>query len=93
MIVRRRIAWAAFAVVVSVSACGGGSSSPPTTLPSAPASLKLGAAGATAPVLVDGSGRTLYVNLKEKAEPDACNSSCLSVWPLLEACLCRCRPA
>jgi predicted lipoprotein with Yx(FWY)xxD motif len=34
-------------------------------------------------VLVDGAGRTLYVNIDELSNPKACNAECTAAWPPL----------
>jgi predicted lipoprotein with Yx(FWY)xxD motif len=36
-------------------------------------------------VLVDGSGRTLYVNVDERTNPRVCDSVCISAWPSVVA--------
>jgi predicted lipoprotein with Yx(FWY)xxD motif len=86
--VLRRLAFAAAvgaSEIVASSCGGGGSSSSPTTIAAGPLTLRLGTAGTGAAVLVDGTGRTLYVDLDERANPEACNKVCLQAWPPVTA--------
>lgn len=47
--------------------------------------LKTGKVAGLGTVLVDGSGRTVYVFAPDKAKKVTCTGSCASVWPPLKA--------
>lgn len=49
------------------------------------AAIKTGKVAGLGTVLVDGSGRTLYVFAPDKAKKVTCTGSCASVWPPLKA--------
>ncbi len=71
--------------------CGGGndaataSSDPPTTAGGQAATLGVSSNAGLGDVLVDASGRTLYVFEKDSGTTSACTASCASVWPPLRA--------
>jgi predicted lipoprotein with Yx(FWY)xxD motif len=76
---------------LTVAACGS-SSTPTTPAPtgggssgssSGSVALKTGKVAGLGTVLVDGTGRTLYVFAPDKANKVTCTGSCASVWPPL----------
>jgi predicted lipoprotein with Yx(FWY)xxD motif len=81
-------------IVLGLAATACGSSGTPTSpAPSGGASsgsssgsvaLKTGKIAGLGTVLVDGSGRTLYVFAPDKAKKVTCTGSCASVWPPLK---------
>jgi predicted lipoprotein with Yx(FWY)xxD motif len=81
----------AILVALGTTACG--SSSTPTTPPpsgggtsgSGSVALKTGKVAGLGTVLVDSTGRTLYVFAPDKASKVTCTGSCASVWPPLKA--------
>jgi predicted lipoprotein with Yx(FWY)xxD motif len=96
----KRIAVVAGTIVIGLStltACGGGASAatnPPaqsTPSPSAPATgpaaLSTATAGNFGKIVVDGTGRTLYVYDLDTANPSKsnCDGSCAALWPPLPA--------
>lgn len=77
---------------LTVAACGA-SSTPTTPAPtggggsgssSGSIALKTGKVAGLGTVLVDGTGRTLYVFAPDKAKKVTCTGSCASVWPPLK---------
>lgn len=80
------IAAASVAVALVAAACGGNSSSSSTN---APASSAAATAAATVAVktsklgniLVDGSGRTLYLFQKDTGTTSTCSGACAGGWP------------
>ena len=75
--------------MVAVS-CGGGStpaaSSPgssPASTPAGAATVAVGATGKLGQILVDGSGRTLYLFEADKGTSSTCYSACATYWPPL----------
>jgi len=85
---------ALFAVpALIVAGCGGGSSnsssgSSQSSSTKVPASTAGGATvgvrkTALGTILVDSSGRTLYLFLKDKGDKSACSGACASAWPPL----------
>jgi predicted lipoprotein with Yx(FWY)xxD motif len=86
---------AALAVVAVVAAgCGGGGSSSTSSTPAYGAGGSAPTAGKVSvdlrrtslgPVLVDASGRTLYLFEKDKGGKSTCNGACASVWPPVTA--------
>lgn len=77
------------AVGLTATACGS-STTPTAPTPSGgagsgtssgPVALKTGKVAGLGTVLVDGSGRTVYVFAPDKAKKVTCVSSCASVWP------------
>jgi predicted lipoprotein with Yx(FWY)xxD motif len=86
MISIREKALALGALLLVATGCGGGhSSSSATTTPAAPPALSVGTVGTAGSVLVDGQGQTLYIDVDERSNPDACASECISAWPPLLA--------
>ena len=78
---------AAIAGVVAVAGCGGGSvyDKPAAKAPassSGAASVKLAKTG-LGRILVDGSGRTLYLFEADKGPSSACSGACAAAWPPL----------
>lgn len=81
------------AVGLTATACGS-STTPTAPTPSGgagsgtssgPVALKTGKVAGLGTVLVDGSGRTVYVFAPDKAKKVTCTGSCASVWPPLKA--------
>src|SRR5207247_4870259 len=58
---------------------GGGSA--PTTAPSAVATVSATSTG-LGMILVDGSGRTLYLFEKDQSDQSACAGACAAAWPV-----------
>jgi predicted lipoprotein with Yx(FWY)xxD motif len=89
--VRRLLVIAAAAVAITFLAadCGGKSSSSSKSVPATASSSGTAAGGATVAVrtsklgniLVDGSGRTLYLFEKDKGTTSSCYGACASAWP------------
>jgi predicted lipoprotein with Yx(FWY)xxD motif len=63
---------------------GVASSPPGTPAPPAPTTIAL-RNSAYGPILVDGSGRTLYLFEADRKDMSTCNGDCASVWPPLIA--------
>ena len=82
-----------FAGLLGLGACGssgssgGGAYGGSATSAPAPASVKLAVASTAArgDVLVDGSGRTVYLFEKDTGTTSACTGGCASVWPAVPA--------
>jgi predicted lipoprotein with Yx(FWY)xxD motif len=81
------------AVTLAVAGCGyssggqnaagyGGGGAPPATAGSGMASVDL-ADSSLGQILVDGSGRTLYLFEADKGTSSACDGACAKVWPPL----------
>lgn len=88
---RRRLAPTIVLLGLLAAACGSSSSPSTGTTGSAAASgsgssvkLSTGNVSGLGQVLVDGSGRTLYVFAPDKAKKVTCTGSCASVWPPLK---------
>ncbi|TDW21371.1 hypothetical protein [Kribbella kalugense] len=99
----RRIALVVGTAVLGLStltACGGGASaatpqntpsqttpSPSVATPAAPAKLSLATVGNLGKVVVDGTGRTLYIYDVDTAKPSKsnCDGACATAWPPLLA--------
>jgi len=83
------IATASVAVTPVAAGCGGKSTTSSTSAPATASSSGTAAGGATVAVsgsklgniLVDGSGRTLYLFEKDKGTTSSCYSACASAWP------------
>ena len=63
----------------------GGSASPsPTSLPTGQSGVATVAATGTklGTILIDGSGRTLYLFAKDKSDQSACAGACAAAWPV-----------
>jgi predicted lipoprotein with Yx(FWY)xxD motif len=58
-----------------------GGSSAPTTAPSAVATVSATSTG-LGMILVDGSGRTLYLFEKDQSDQSACAGACAAAWPV-----------
>ena len=73
-------------VVLLAVACGGStpsaSSSAPAT-PSSAATVSLGTDSRLGKLLVDGSGRTLYLFVQDRATESTCYGDCAKYWPPL----------
>jgi predicted lipoprotein with Yx(FWY)xxD motif len=90
--VRRRLGPTIVLLGLVTAACGSSSSS---TGPAASSTTSGGTSGSVAlktgkvaglgTVLVDGTGRTLYVFAPDKAKKVTCTGSCASVWPPLKS--------
>ena len=76
----RRVALVSTAVLVALAGCGSESSSPPAT--SGPATVQVRST-ALGPVLVDGSGRTLYLFEADQGTRSSCSGDCAKAWPPL----------
>jgi predicted lipoprotein with Yx(FWY)xxD motif len=59
----------------------GGGSSAPTTAPSAVATVSA-TSTSLGMILVDGSGRTLYLFEKDQSDQSACAGACAAAWPV-----------
>lgn len=82
----KRLSIAALAVLAAAAAgCGSSSSTTSQTKSSAPAVSSSGSvsvkSSALGPIVVDGSGRTLYMFAKDTAGKSNCSGSCASIWP------------
>src|SRR5690349_1351460 len=63
-----------------------GVTSPPAGTPEPPAATTIALRNsAFGPILVDGSGRTLYLFEADRTDTSTCNGDCASVWPPLIA--------
>jgi predicted lipoprotein with Yx(FWY)xxD motif len=58
-----------------------GGSSAPTTAPSAVATVSA-TSTSLGTILVDGSGRTLYLFEKDQSDQSACTGACVAAWPV-----------
>jgi predicted lipoprotein with Yx(FWY)xxD motif len=82
---------AALLSATSLAACGGGSnpataaSTPPKAADGKTATIGLADAGSLGKVLVDSSGRTLYLFQKDSGTTSACTGQCAVAWPPLRA--------
>ena len=73
-------------IALLVAAACGGSSSPSTSSTSpatAPATVAVATNAKLGQILVDGSGRTLYLFEKDTSSSSTCYGSCASYWPPL----------
>jgi predicted lipoprotein with Yx(FWY)xxD motif len=85
----RVIATASVAIVLLAAGCGGKSSTSSKSAPATASSSASSAGGATVAVsssklgsiLVDGSGRTLYLFEKDKGTTSSCYGACATAWP------------
>ncbi|HEV8652960.1 MAG TPA: hypothetical protein VG276_27120 [Actinomycetes bacterium] len=81
------LATASLAIALVAAGCGGKNSSPSKSAPASSSGTAAG--GATVAVkssklgtiLVDGSGRTLYLFEKDKGTTSSCYGACASAWP------------
>lgn len=73
-------------LLLAMAACGGGSDSgsqtPASEAPAGAATVKV-AESELGPILVDGSGRTLYAFTQDKNQSSNCGDACIAVWPAL----------
>ena len=73
--------------MVAVSAaCGGGSSTTPpaaASTPAGPATVAVAKDAKLGQILVDGSGRTLYLFEADKGTASTCYGACATYWPPL----------
>jgi predicted lipoprotein with Yx(FWY)xxD motif len=83
---------AALLSATSLAACGGGGDNPATAASTPPkaadgktATIGLADAGSLGKVLVDSSGRTLYLFQKDSGTTSACSGQCAVAWPPLRA--------
>ena len=91
--VRRQLvlASASLAIALVAAGCGGKSSSSGSSAPASSPAATTAAAGATVAVkgsklgriLVDGSGRTLYLFERDKGSTSTCSGACATGWPPL----------
>lgn len=85
----RVIATASVVIVLLAAGCGGKSSTSSKSAPATASSAASAAGGATVAVsssklgsiLVDGSGRTLYLFEKDKGTTSSCYGACAGAWP------------
>jgi len=73
------------ALLLVLAACGSGGGQTPASDPSAGAATIKVAESDLGPILVDGSGRTLYAFTKDKNQSSNCGDACIAVWPALIA--------
>lgn len=83
---------AALLSATSLAACGGGGDNPATAASTPPkaadgktATIGLADAGSLGKVLVDSSGRTLYLFQKDSGTTSTCTGPCAVAWPPLRA--------
>lgn len=69
------------ASAVTLTACGGASSSTATSTSTQPAKGLHVASTSIGDVLVDGSGRTVYLLTADGRDQSTCGGTCLAVWP------------
>ena len=73
---------------LAVASCGGGeateSPAPPKTAGGAPATVGVANSG-LGRILVDSSGRTIYLFKKDSGTRSACSGACASAWPPVRA--------
>jgi len=75
-----------FLTIAVTAACGGStpsSSSSSAVTPAGPATVVVATDAKLGKILVDGSGRTLYLFEADKGTTSTCYSSCASYWPPL----------
>jgi len=75
-----------FLTIAITAACGGStpsSSSTSAVTPAGPATVAVATDAKLGKILVDGSGRTLYLFEADKGTTSTCYSSCASYWPPL----------
>jgi predicted lipoprotein with Yx(FWY)xxD motif len=75
---------------LAVSACGGGGGNTatvtsPTTAAGKRATVGLESVGGVGKILVDSSGRTLYLFQRDARDASACTGACAGAWPPLRA--------
>ena len=76
---------------LALAACGGGSNNatgattPPKTASGATATVGVANNGALGKILVDSTGRTLYLFQKDTGTKSACTGGCAAAWPPLRA--------
>lgn len=80
-------ALAAATLLLGLAACGSdngsaGGQTPADAPPAGVATVKVADSG-IGPILVDGSGRTLYAFTKDKDKSSNCDEKCIAVWPAL----------
>jgi predicted lipoprotein with Yx(FWY)xxD motif len=83
---------AALLSAASVAACGGGggnpasaASTPPKAAGGQTATIGVAGAGSLGKILVDSSGRTLYLFQRDSGTTSACTGPCAVAWPPLRA--------
>jgi predicted lipoprotein with Yx(FWY)xxD motif len=82
---------AAVLSATSLAACGGGdnpataASTPPKAAGGGTATIGLADAGSLGKILVDSSGRTLYLFQKDSGTTSTCTGPCAAAWPPLRA--------
>jgi predicted lipoprotein with Yx(FWY)xxD motif len=83
---------AALLSAAALAACGGGGGTPASAAPTKPkttggqtATIGVAGAGSLGKVLVDSSGRTLYLFQKDAGTTSACTGPCAAAWPPLRA--------
>lgn len=81
---KKIIALMAIAGVLALAACGGGSSSSGGSTAKDSSTIKV-ASSSLGDILVDGSGRTLYIYTPDGSNASAskCTGPCASLWPAL----------
>jgi predicted lipoprotein with Yx(FWY)xxD motif len=85
MKVHRVMIVVAVAGALSLAACSSDSKAGGSTTPSAATTIKVASTTARGDILVDGTGRTLYLFEKDSGTTSACTGGCVSVWPALSA--------
>ena len=77
----------ALITLVAVTACGGSntpaSATTPASTPSGAATVAVASSTKLGHILVDGSGRTLYLFEADKSTSSTCYGSCATYWPPL----------
>jgi len=72
-------------LLLALAGCGSdGGQTPASNAPAGAATVKV-ADSDLGPILVDGSGRTLYAFTKDKDQTSNCGEACIAVWPALIA--------
>jgi predicted lipoprotein with Yx(FWY)xxD motif len=90
MKVNRLLMLLALAGALGLTACGSSSSASKTVPPSAAANaggttIRVASTTKRGDVLVDGTGKTLYLFEKDSGTTSACTGGCARVWPVLSA--------
>jgi predicted lipoprotein with Yx(FWY)xxD motif len=72
-------------ITVMAVSCGGSTpaASTPASTPSGPATVAVASDSKLGKILVDGSGRTLYLFAADKSTSSTCYGSCAAYWPPL----------
>ena len=73
----------ALIAIVASAACGGSNTPASTSTPSGAATVAVAGNAKLGQILVDGSGRTLYLFEADKGTTSTCYGSCATYWPPL----------